>query len=634
MARRKKDSGLGRNEILFSGRKLQVPIPTTDLHVLEDHDDQMLVKAQVRWGSFGVVFIPYNAIIDPRIDCLALVNKPIAFKAYKYGSVDITPLPAWKNGVMVMPRLKVDGRERENVPMLIADLGAKCDMIFGRQWLEEFGIPLDCNKESVVQKDQKNISIPSRGSSLDIDVANEKAVSVIVTPSCSYHENCKIQGASDVATLPCQEEDPYRSRIPTAHSDMFLRVPVVRLPDQRRNDLQPHRPGSSSSPFGIPNAPVTASKDRMITDEDVSIIRPVIRLPGYRHDEKDSDGEDIDSEDTSFYALPSLETSEHYRSQKIRTDDVMLSPEDPSFCQEKLSNELSNEPNNETCQPHVRLPRVTSFRPHRIDEDNFFVGTSQSPMITSKDRIAVSEDIIVVELVVRLPERQDLLRSLSPPLSSKTDQTNENTEETDGRCLYSCLFFVDPVEETCLAETAWNEEIGELNDHRDESHGSRISIDNGIDYEDRNSNSISDNKQNRPKNVTRKESQILDLNIPSIELIDIPGDAPDGETNDFDHGSQLDVQTGIVDNPYSLDLSLFAERAFTWGDTGWYSQFLRIQYSAWAPRFLRTTFSEVQGLFWRILLLKLFVSFMYQSAAWFDTGWPFICLFRGYHRSF
>ena len=107
---------------------------------------------------------------------------------------------------MVLPRLKVDGQERENVPMLVADLGAKCDMIFGRQMLEEFGIPLECNKEFVVQKDQKNIPIPSRGSSLDIDVVNEKAISVIVTPSCSYHESCKIQGASDVITLPYQEE--------------------------------------------------------------------------------------------------------------------------------------------------------------------------------------------------------------------------------------------------------------------------------------------------------------------------------------------------------------------------------------------------------------------------------------------
>ena len=106
MARKKKNSGLGGNEILFSGRKLQVPIPTTD-PILKDHDDQRVVKAQVRWGSFRV-FIPYNAIIDPEIDCLALVNEPIAFKAYKYRVVDIIPLPTWKNGVMIMPRLKVD----------------------------------------------------------------------------------------------------------------------------------------------------------------------------------------------------------------------------------------------------------------------------------------------------------------------------------------------------------------------------------------------------------------------------------------------------------------------------------------------------------------------------------------------
>lgn len=131
MARRKKDSGPGGNEILFSGRTLQVPIPMTD-PILKNYDDQRLVKAQVRWGSFGV-FIPYNAIIDPEIDCLALVNEPIAFKAYKYGVVDIIPLPTWKNGVMIMPLLKVDGQERENVPMLIADLRTKCDMILGRQ---------------------------------------------------------------------------------------------------------------------------------------------------------------------------------------------------------------------------------------------------------------------------------------------------------------------------------------------------------------------------------------------------------------------------------------------------------------------------------------------------------------------
>jgi len=70
-------------------------------------------------------------------------------------------------------------------------------------------------------------------------------------------------------------------------------------------------------------------------------------------------------------------------------------------------------------------------------------------------------------------------------------------------------------------------------------------------------------------------------------------------------------------------------RVFTWKDTGWYSQFLRIQYFAWAPRFPSTMFSYkiLEGLFWRILLLKLFVNFMYLPVAWFDTGWPFLYLF-------
>ena len=62
--------------------------------------------------------------------------------------------------------------------------------------------------------------------------------------------------------------------------------------------------------------------------------------------------------------------------------------------------------------------------------------------------------------------------------------------------------------------------------------------------------------------MTREESQILDLNILSIELTDIPVDAADDKTNDFDHRSQLDVQTEIIDDPYSLNLSLFVECAY------------------------------------------------------------------------
>jgi hypothetical protein len=48
----------------------------------------------------------------------------------------------------------------------------------------------------------------------------------------------------------------------------------------------------------------------------------------------------------------------------------------------------------------------------------------------------------------------------------------------------------------------------------------------------------------------------MDLNIPSIELTDIPGDAPD------DKFSQLDIQTGIVDDPYSFNFPLFVECAY------------------------------------------------------------------------
>jgi hypothetical protein len=482
---RKKKNGLEGNEFLFSGKKFRVSVPE-DLHVLKDHDDQRLVKVQACWGSFGV-FIPYNAIIDPKIDCLALVNKPIAFKASRYKVADIFPLPAWTNGAMVMPRLKVDSGERENVPMLIMDLGAKYDMIFGRQWLEESNMPLDCNKvnlelpssmssscdqiertrlrnqESAVQKDQKDIPIPSRGSALDIDVGNEKAVSVIVTPSCSYRESCKIQGATDVATLPCQEEDPYRSRIPTAHSDMSLRVPVVRLPDQRGNDLQPHRPGGSSSPFGIPNAPVTASKDWTITDEDMSAVRPVIRFPGHRREVKDPDEEDINLEnisavDAAVGALLPLETSEHDESQRNRIADsivAMPSPEDPSFCQEKLPNRLLDEPNDkDPCYPYVRLPayvrlpEMGDFRFHRPDGSFFCTGVPETPIATSKDRIIMDKDP-VAGLRVRLPGHPHIdTLSLFPSfhINAKEEwpycfldvDEDSSTEATWNNALYDC----------------------------------------------------------------------------------------------------------------------------------------------------------------------------------------------------
>ena len=89
MARGKKSSTLGRNEFTFSGRKHQVAIPETNLYVLKnDHRGQKRIKIQACWSSFRI-FHSYNAIIDPTIDCLALVKKSIAAKAAKYQVADI-----------------------------------------------------------------------------------------------------------------------------------------------------------------------------------------------------------------------------------------------------------------------------------------------------------------------------------------------------------------------------------------------------------------------------------------------------------------------------------------------------------------------------------------------------------------
>jgi hypothetical protein len=53
------------------------------------------------------------------------------------------------------------------------------------------------DQKSVVQKTHP---IPCQEiCSLDVDVENEKAVPVIVTPSCDFHESCKLQGASYIA---------------------------------------------------------------------------------------------------------------------------------------------------------------------------------------------------------------------------------------------------------------------------------------------------------------------------------------------------------------------------------------------------------------------------------------------------
>jgi hypothetical protein len=340
MARKKKNSGLGGNEILFSGRKLQVPIPMTD-PILKDHDDQRLVKAQVRWGSFGV-FIPYNAIIDPGIDCLALVNEPIAFKAYKYRVVDIIPLPTWKNGVMIMPRLKVDGQERENVPMLIADLGAKCDMILGRQWLEEYYAPLADR-------------LPVKKNS-DEESPNQTNTPVSVSPPLEIHEETSTPTVEKLAE-PLDELNGLSDK----RSEEDSRQPRVRLPKAKVSRLHINNPFA-----GVAEAPVITSKEDWIAlDEDI-IVRPTVRCPGYMDRDLSALREEIDE----------LNEEDTYRSRIPIIDD-------------------------QSFQPLVRLPRNDGIRRYRLD-NSYSAGIPEAPVTVSRNWIIMEEDLVTA-LRVRFP---------------------------------------------------------------------------------------------------------------------------------------------------------------------------------------------------------------------------------------
>ncbi|KAN0081808.1 hypothetical protein V8E54_003106 [Elaphomyces granulatus] len=73
------------------------------------------------------------------------------------------------------------------------------------------------------------------------------------------------------------EEDTYRSRIPITDDQNFQ--PLVRL---SRNDGVRRYRSDNSYIAGIPEVPVTASRDRIIMDEDLVAVSRV-RLPGHPH---------------------------------------------------------------------------------------------------------------------------------------------------------------------------------------------------------------------------------------------------------------------------------------------------------------------------------------------------------------
>ena len=73
-----KKSSIGRDEFLSPGRKFQVPISGSNLDHLENHPaDERIFEIQACWSSFRIIH-SYEAIIDPTIDCLALVKSRLA----------------------------------------------------------------------------------------------------------------------------------------------------------------------------------------------------------------------------------------------------------------------------------------------------------------------------------------------------------------------------------------------------------------------------------------------------------------------------------------------------------------------------------------------------------------------------
>ena len=366
--------------------------------------------------------------------------------------------------------------------------------------------------------------------------------SVAVTPSLKTHKDfscckdrtdelleglCKkdtdLKDVPATMTLPPEihkedllagQEEVCSSRIPITES-RYIR-PLLRLPSR---DNRPYRLDGQRL-VRDPKTPTIISKEDWI-DMDEDVARSTVRFPVDRNGDISTTRELDRLSDELNDEIPC-------RSRMAITDDQ-----------------------------YIRLPSAHSpmndFRISRLSDDGLFIEISEVPTNTSKNQITMDEGILADgPVVVRLPERQDLVLSRTlPPSLLNVEKTKEDTEDTK-KGLHPCLFLIDSVEETRIAETALNEEVGELNNHRDESHSFRISVDSGIDYED----------QNEPKDVTQEKSQILDLNIPSIELTDILGDALDDKVDDFDHTGQLDIQTGIVDDPYSFNLPLFVECAY------------------------------------------------------------------------
>ena len=510
--------------------------------------DERIFEIQACWSSFRI-FHSYNAIIDPTIDCLALVKRSIAAKAAKYQVADIIPLKGWKDGVVMFTGLKVEDNEQDDIPMLITDL--PCDMVLGRKWLEKSSARLKNGNliwlDDSSDEHQEFNQLPAKegvealeGECLHPDIrqegrmANDLTISTLESPEtlkdipiyeklveraelsgeAIEHKNFSPETAKNISVYQEEvdelKEDTRRSRIPI--TDDHCPQPVVRLP--RKGD-RPYGLDDRLS-VGDSEPPVTTSKEDSIDMGEDIVTGLTVRFPDHR------------SKDLST---------------RQELDELLNEQDDESPCRSRIS-------------MSVRLP-INDFRILRLSDDGLSVAIPETPVNASKDRITVGEDMAAVgPVVVRLPERQDLRLSLSlsPPLPD-VEEAKEDTNGIDRK--WSCPpLSVDPFEETCLAETAWNEE---LNGCR-KCHDPRISVDSGIDCEYRNSNVRNDISVSEPDELKDLTREITGFDSPCIGLADIPGDIFEDKTDDiFDHRRKFDVQVRTINDYHFIDLSLFVE---------------------------------------------------------------------------
>jgi hypothetical protein len=307
------------------------------------------------------------------------------------------------------------------------------------------------------------------------------------------------------------------------------------------------------------------------------------------------------------------EVHEEDLSVRLEEMDHPLDELKEDSCQSRIS--ITDDQCSLCSQPLVRLP-MNDFRISRLSDDDLAVAIPAPRTTTWKNQTVVDEDMIAVgPVVVRLPGRQDVELSLPPsPSPSDVQKAEEDTEGIDTKWSCLCLLSIDPVEETCLAEAAWNEEIAEPNNH----------------HEDRNSDGVS-GKTNGLDNASdcERDKLVKEMDL-DYELVGNP-ESSDWTLERYQRTNLLDrICYGILatrpagEKVSSLGKLLFRfppttlvntvdstcdsrQTVSTWKDTGWSSQFLRMQYSKYALRFLRTTFPREQG--------PLFSS----MTAWFET---------------